>query len=191
MSDVRKKSSTKKHGLDAKKVTTTYIGGLGYYTLIFGWALLILILIMNASEFVLNDGVSVESSSEITTTKQQTAASSSLSWAAAISAPLVIAVSVMVIVFPYFLARYMKRFPRWFISNSGLLSDAKSILQIKISAASLLFLVTVLGIFGFYQDVSYNLPSFIIYGCTVASVMFFLIQHGLAKLWKLHYDDIQ
>lgn len=191
MSDVRKKSSTKKHGLDAKKVIATYIGGLGYYALIFGWALLILILIMNASEFVLNDGVSVEPSSEITATKQQAAASSSLSWAAAISAPLVIAVSVMVIVFPYSLARYMKRFPRWFISNSGLLSEAKSILQIKISAASLLFLVTVLGIFGFYQDVSYNLPSFIIYGCTVASVMFFLIQHGLAKLWKLHYDDIQ
>lgn len=167
------------------------MGGLGYYCLVFGWALLILILVMNASEFVLSNGVTLESTSTNMAAQKQASAAPEITWAAIVSAPLVIAVSVMVIVFPYFLARYMQRFPRWIIRNSGLLHESKSILQIKISTASLLFLVTVLGIFGFYQDVSYNLPSYIIYGCTVASVVFFLIQHGLAKLWKLRYDDIQ
>ncbi|NLA42938.1 hypothetical protein GX865_02145 [Candidatus Saccharibacteria bacterium] len=183
-----KKSKKEPQGR-AKKVITNYIGGLGYYALLFGWALLFLLLFMEISKYVLHEGITFEALSKEASNGAKTS-STRLPLGAIISIILVAAVNILVIIFPYFLGKYMKNFFAWLVDSSGLSFTLGSLIKVKIITSALLSLITVIGIFSFNQDAIYNLPSYIIYGCVALSVLLFSIQHGLARLWKLSYDDI-
>ncbi len=177
--------------ISKKVVATNYIGGLGYYFLLFGWAFFILIMLLGVSQFILKDGVSTDtvhaSVMQAEGTKGQ---SSGFLWSVLLSVPIVLSVAVIVLLLPYFIGQYFQRIPRWIIDNSSMKRSHDSMLRIKIISACLLFAVTLVGLFGFDKDIVYNLPSFLIYGCAILSVVLFIFQYLLVKVWHLSYKDI-
>lgn len=170
-------------------IATNYVGGLGYYALLFGAAILLVLFAMSISQFVIVEGTVVEPtlSENAAPAPEETGGSV---WLTLASLPFIALVIVMVAVLPYGLGKYTQRAAKWVVKNSPLDETVGSLLKVKLTAAALLVLLATIGVFGFYRDAQYNVPSYIIYTSGVLATAFFLGQFALASYRKFAYRDI-
>ncbi|MGO3701792.1 MAG: hypothetical protein ACTJG2_01195 [Candidatus Saccharimonadales bacterium] len=172
-----------------QRIGTNYLGGLGYYALLFGWALMLLLFLLRISQFVMQDGYVIEVLPDVATNHSTVSPEASVSWGLLLTIPLIAALFAVVVAVPYILGRYASRLSRRCIRLLLLAHTKTSLLKVKIGGAVLLFILTTIGVFGFYQEVGANIASYLIYACAVVAVVFFALQHVLSWMCNFSFDE--
>ena len=190
LEDMKTKAGAAFRAIATKKTLMNYIGGLGYYALVFGWAVLALLMVAAVSQFVIAEGQSFDTWRGATSQPAVNEAGGGSPWLLVVAAPLITALIACVVALPYFVGKVASRFTRWCIYTAMVKETPAVLLKVKLGLALLLGVVTIVGVFGFYQSFSTNIISYFIFACVAVSLVCFFVQHSLALVYKAAYDDI-
>lgn len=171
-----------------KHVIANYCGGLGYYAFHFAWILLAFTTLTRIMQYVIPQNQPV-----LQTPAQTTAAAVTTSGGdglptvvvIAISAFLLVATLVLLILLPYWIGYLSRGLSRWLLRQTSWGVSLRGIQITKQLLSLLAFVVSVMVLFQPAMDTIANLPFFLVTAACVVASLAFALQHILVTLWNI------
>lgn len=171
-----------------KLLSCNYLGGLGYYALYCGWAVACYSILNQALRYIVLSSEPVINTPPSTTSAvvhPETLSSVMSVVLFVCTSILYVTLLICVVSIPYLIGYASRQLPRWCLSHTSWPITRLHVLRVKLAAASVLLVSSVVILYTPEAPAQYNLGFFFASSATIVSAVCVWLQYIAATLWHI------